>query len=505
MSEVAEMTTTAQSEEIVRSQQSGELKTFRLHIGPKPGDPRFEAWDEEDSMIIAWLWNSMTPEISNTCMFLATTKDIWDAIQQTYSKARDAAQVYEVKVKTIATKQGSKTVTEYANQLKALWQELDHYRVIKTKCLENAAILKDFIEQDRVYDFLVGLNPEFDQVRIQILGKQEVPRFNEVVALIRGEESQRSVMLEPQTLDGSTIVAKTEYSEQGKNNLPKHLETKAHKEKCWKLNGKPPSREWRNRGGQQRPQAHMSEQPKTEENSATGGFNSEEMEKLRSLLGSLDKLTGTCSLALSAVSTPMDPNHKLGEAKEEPMVDKRMYQRLVGRLIYLAHTWPDIAYSVSVISQFMHDPREPHLQAAYKVLHYLKNNPGKGILFKKNNTLALEAYTDADYAGSLVDRRSTTGYFTFLGGNLVTWRSKKQNVVARSSAESEFRIIAQGLCELLWLKIILDDLRIKWDGPMKLYCDNKSAINIAHNLYNTIEQNILKLIDISSKKNWRKE
>ncbi|RVW53975.1 Retrovirus-related Pol polyprotein from transposon RE1 [Vitis vinifera] len=163
-----------------------------------------------------------------------------------------------------------------------------------------------------------------------------------------------------------------------------------------------------------------------------------------------DLLTETGKIGCKPVSTPMDPNHKLGEAKEEPLVDKRMYQRLVGRLIYLAHTRPDITYSVSVISQFMHDPREPHLQAAYRVLHYLKGNPGKGILFKKNNTLALEAFTDVDYA-------------------------------ARSSAESKFKAIAQGLCELLWLKIILDDLRIKWDGPMKLYCDNKSAINIVHN------------------------
>ena len=113
------------------------------------------------------------------------------------------------------------------------------------------------------------------------------------------------------------------------------------------------------------------------------------------------------------------------------------------------------------------------------MLHYLKGNPIKGILFNKNNTLALEAYTDADYAGSLVDRRATSGYCTFLGGNLVTWRSKKQNVVARSSAESEFRHIAQGLCELLWLKIILDYLRIKWDGPMKL--DRKSTrLNSSH-------------------------
>ena len=81
----------------------------------------------------------------------------------------------------------------------------------------------------------------------------------------------------------------------------------------------------------------------------------------------------------------------------------------------------------------------------------------------------------------MVDRKSTSGYCTLLGGNLVTWRSKKQNVVARSIAESEFRSIAQGICELLWLKIILNDLRVKWERPMKLYSDNKSAINIAHN------------------------
>ena len=124
------------------------------------------------------------------------------------------------------------------------------------------------------------------------------------------------------------------------------------------------------------------------------------------------------------VSIPMDPNQKLGETKAEPVVDKRMYQSLVGRPIYLAYTRPDIAYLVSVINQFMHDPREPHLQAPYKVLYYLKGNLGKGILFKKNDTLALEAYTNADYAGSIVDQRSITGYCTFLEGNLVTWRSK---------------------------------------------------------------------------------
>lgn len=92
----------------------------------------------------------------------------------------------------------------------------------------------------------------------------------------------------------------------------------------------------------------------------------------------------------------------------------------------------------------------------------------------------------------------------FLGGNLVTWRSKKQNVVARSSAESEFRAIAQGLCELLWLKNILQDLKVKWECPIKLYCDNNLLSVLLIILYNMIGQSILKLIGTSSKKNWRK-
>ncbi|XP_058724364.1 phospholipid-transporting ATPase 2-like isoform X1 [Vicia villosa] len=193
-----------------------------------------------------------------------------------------------------------------------------------------------------------------------------------------------------------------------------------------------------------------------------------------------DLLKETGKTACKPASVPMDPNLKLGNT-EDVAVDKEMYQRLVGRLIYLSHTRPDIAYAVSMVSQFMHCPKEIHLQAVHRIMQYLKGTPGRGILFKRNGNTTLEAYTDADYAGSIVDRRSTTGYCTFLGGNLVTWRSKKQNVVARSSAEAEFRAMAQGICELLWLKIILEDLKIKWEGPMKLYCDNKSAISIAHN------------------------
>ncbi|TXG47882.1 hypothetical protein EZV62_027176 [Acer yangbiense] len=117
-----------------------------LGAEPEKGDPKFEAWDEEDSMVMAWLWNSMTLKISDTCMFLSTAKDIWDSIWQTYSKVKDVAQVYDIKTKTTLTKQGNSSVTEYANALQSLWQELDHYRCIAMKCSDDAATLKKIME-----------------------------------------------------------------------------------------------------------------------------------------------------------------------------------------------------------------------------------------------------------------------------------------------------------------------------------------------------------------------
>ncbi|XP_024017443.1 uncharacterized protein LOC112090417 [Morus notabilis] len=176
-----------------------------------------------------------------------------------------------------------------------------------------------------------------------------------------------------------------------------------------------------------------------------------------------DLLRKTGKLAFQPASTPIDINKKLEEASESPAADREMYQRLVEKLIYLTHTRPDIAFAVSVVSHFMQAPKEAHLHAVNKILHYLKGNPGRGVLFRRNGGMSLDVYTDADYAGSPIDKRSTLGYCTFLGGNLVTWRSKKQNVVARASAEAEFRAMALGICELLWIKIILEDLEIKWE------------------------------------------
>jgi len=129
----------------------------------------------------------------------------------------------------------------------------------------------------------------------------------------------------------------------------------------------------------------------------------------------------------------------------------------------------------------MHDPRTRHMEVVYQILRYLKGTHGKGLWFRENQHLNLESYCDADWASCRDDRRSTSGYCVFVGGNLVSWRSKKQAVVSRSTAEAEHRAMALALCEMMWLKSLLKELRVLKNETMLLHCDNVAAINIVNN------------------------
>ncbi|XP_072060390.1 secreted RxLR effector protein 161-like [Arachis hypogaea] len=201
------------------------------------------------------------------------------------------------------------------------------------------------------------------------------------------------------------------------------------------------------------------------------------------------------------IDTPMLVNHKLKIVEGVTLTAKKRYQRLVGKLIYLSHTRPDIAYAVGIVSQFMHKPQEDHMEAAMRIVRYLKGAPGSGIIFKKNGHLKVETYTDADWAGNPNDRRSIAGYFTLVGGNLVTWKSKKQTVVALSSAEAEFRGIVKGIAEVLWIRKLMTEIGFPPQLPSQLKCDNKVAISILENfVQHDIEQNMLRGIDTLSKK-----
>lgn len=185
----------------------------------------------------------------------------------------------------------------------------------------------------------------------------------------------------------------------------------------------------------------------------------------------LDLLREVDMLDCKPVTTPLDCKLKL-DTTGELLTHVSYYQRLVGKLIYLTITRPDITYAVSLVSQFMHAPTVTHLHVVKRILRYLKGSIGRGILMRNNGSTQIQGYTDADWAGNALDRKSTTGYCTFVGGNLVTWKSKKQNVIARSSAEAEYRAMASTACELIWLKSLLSDLGFPSNAPMSLMCDN---------------------------------
>ncbi|TYK06529.1 putative mitochondrial protein [Cucumis melo var. makuwa] len=159
----------------------------------------------------------------------------------------------------------------------------------------------------------------------------------------------------------------------------------------------------------------------------------------------LDLLTETGMLRCRPADTPIEFNYKLRNSYDQVPVDKDQYQCLVGKLIYLSHTCPDISFVVSAVSQFMQAPYEEHMEAVKRILRYLKTTPCKGLMFRKTDKKTIEAYTDLDWTGSVVDRKSISGYYTFVWGNLITWRSKKQSVVARSSAEAEYRAMSLGI------------------------------------------------------------
>ena len=174
---------------------------------------------------------------------------------------------------------------------------------------------------------------------------------------------------------------------------------------------------------------------------------------------------------------PVEKNLKLSKFQGELLSNPNVYRRLVGRLLYLTIIRPDITYTVHKLSQYMDKPKKTHLDAAYKVLQYIK-----GIFLSSKLDLHLNTFTNADWAACVDTRRSTTGYCIFLGDFLSSWKSKKQSIVSRLSAEAKYRAMAITVCEVVWLMALLIDLEVYHSQPGLLFYDNQVAMHIGENL-----------------------
>ncbi|KAH7538135.1 hypothetical protein FEM48_Zijuj03G0166900 [Ziziphus jujuba var. spinosa] len=169
----------------------------------------------------------------------------------------------------------------------------------------------------------------------------------------------------------------------------------------------------------------------------------------------LDIVSEAGLLGAKPCGFPIEQNHRLGLVNGELLSNPESYRRLVGRLIYLAVTHPDLAYSVHILSQFMQEPRIEHWEAALRVVRYLKGTLNQGILLRADSDLSLHGWCDSDWAACPVTRRSLSGWLVFLGHSPISWKTKKQHTVSRSSAEAEYRAMAAVTCELKWLKGLL--------------------------------------------------
>ena len=180
--------------------------------------------------------------------------------------------------------------------------------------------------------------------------------------------------------------------------------------------------------------------------------------------------------------SPFQSGVKLSFTCTSPEVDATLYHQLVGSLLYLTHSHPDISFVVGLVARYMQHPHESHWKAAKRILRYIRGTVQFGIHYSIGATPLLVGFTDSDWAGDPDDRKSTAGYVFTLGSGPITWACKKQSSLAISSIEAEYRVEVQASKEAMWLQQILSEFGFEQQHPTTLWCDNQGSIQLCKDL-----------------------
>jgi hypothetical protein len=181
------------------------------------------------------------------------------------------------------------------------------------------------------------------------------------------------------------------------------------------------------------------------------------------------------------VSIPLATGEKLKKVDESELADEGLYRRIVGSLLYLTATRPDLMYAASLLSRFMTGPTKIHMGAEKRILRYMQGTLSYGIEYVRDQSVTLIGFCDADWAGSEDDNKSTSGYAFSFGIGVFSWSSMKQNTIALSTAEAEYVSASEATAQAIWLRFVLDDLGEMQAEVTPLFCDNMSAISMARN------------------------
>jgi histone deacetylase 1/2 len=196
-----------------------------------------------------------------------------------------------------------------------------------------------------------------------------------------------------------------------------------------------------------------------------------------------DLLKKTGMVNCKQVNTLMSVTEKLSANVGDPLgpEDSTKYRSIVGGLQYATLTRPDISFSLNKVRQYLNSPTTMHLTAVKRILRYLAYTKSVGLRINRSLSTLVTAFSDADWAGSLDDRRSTRGFAIFLGSNLISWSARKQATVSRSSTEAEYKSVANATAEVMWIQKLLEELRIASPKMAHLWCDNIGATYLSAN------------------------
>jgi hypothetical protein len=181
------------------------------------------------------------------------------------------------------------------------------------------------------------------------------------------------------------------------------------------------------------------------------------------------------------VITPMQTSCKLSKDDDSKSTNQRKYRLMIGNLLYVATSIPNVMHAVGQVALFQATPKESHVLAVKRIFRYLKGTKEFGSWYPKGKDLSLIFYTDADWACCIDDRLSTSGSTFYLGECLVSWLRNKQSSISLSTTEVEYIVAASCCTWVLWMKQTLTDIQVEYDEPIPIYCDNTSTINISKN------------------------
>ncbi|GKC37642.1 putative ribonuclease H-like domain-containing protein [Tanacetum coccineum] len=185
-------------------------------------------------------------------------------------------------------------------------------------------------------------------------------------------------------------------------------------------------------------------------------------------------------VTVKTASTPIETNKALVKDEEAEAVDVHLYRSMIGSLMYLIASRPDIMFAVCACARFQVTPKTSHLHAVKRIFRYLKGQPKLGLWYPRDSPFDLEAFSDSDYAGASLDRKSTTGGCQFLGKRLISWQCKKQTIVSNSTTEAEYVAAANCCGQVLWIQNQMLDYGFNFMNT-KIYIDNESTICIVKN------------------------